>query len=317
MKTNTVTRRIVFIFMLLYLCVFLFGCQEKPLYKESRVMMATYVEVVSEDERASEIAFSEIAKIEKLASDYDPASEISKLNKTGILNASPEIFDLIAKSKDFWQGSNGAFDVTVRPLMEIWGFKDKNYRVPSQAEIDDALKKVGSDKIILHRDNNLVELTIPGMQIDLGGIAKGFAVDCAIKKLREAGVKNCLVRAGGSIYGLGKKSGQPWKVAIQHPRQDKILRILEISDQGVDTSGDYEQYFNQGASHYAHIMDPKTGKPEVSGVIATTIIAPDCATADALATAICVLGKEKGSQLAKKYPGVETIILEEKDVSGN
>ncbi len=317
-SARPVTRRAsVISYFFIFLIVFLAGCQEKPLYKDTCVMMGTYAEVISDDERAAEIAFGEMSRIEKLASKYDPDSEISKLNKNGSLIASPEIFSLIEKSLEFWRATDGAFDITVGPLMDIWGFKDKNFRVPSRKQIKETLKKVGSDKIILNKANNLVQLKLSGMEIDLGGMAKGYAVDCAIKKLKAAGVKNCLVCAGGSIFCLGQKSGQPWKVAVKDPRVDKFLATLDLTAKGVDTSGDYEQFFVKDGVRFSHIMNPLSGYPADSGVISATIISGDCLTADIMATAVCVLGSAKGRLAAKKFPQIETIIIKEENASRN
>ncbi len=293
------------------------GCQHKPLYKDTQVMLGTYVEVVSGDKAAGKIAFTEIKRIEALLSKYDPASEISRLNKLRVLTVSPETLYIIEKAKYFWEESLGAFDITVGPLLDLWGFPDKRYRLPDNSEIEEALKLVGSDKIIIDKEKNVVELKIPAMKLDLGAIAKGYAVDCAIKRLKESGIKNCLINAGGDIYCLGDKYGEPWKVAVQDPRKPGLLDNLELKDAAVATSGDYAQYFIKDNKRYSHILNPKTGYPASSGVASVTVIARDCLTSDALATAIFVLGKERGEALAKKFPEVKVKIIEERNLSHN
>ncbi|MFA4888856.1 MAG: FAD:protein FMN transferase, partial [Candidatus Omnitrophota bacterium] len=284
------------------------GCQNRQLYKDNRVLMGTFVEVVSPDARAGEIVFGEIKRIEGLLSKYGPQSEVSKLNALGELKVSPETFYIIKKSKEFSQASAGAFDITVAPLVGLWGFTDKKFRVPSEEEIKNILPLVGADKIVLQEDDSVVKFILSRMKIDLGAIAKGFALDCAAQKLKAAGIDSCLVNAGGQILAIGKKFQRPWVVAIKAPRSRGIAGKLELVDKSISTSGDYQQYFQKGSKRYAHILDPKTGYPADSGVISVTVVAPDGLTADALSTAIFVLGEAKGRELAKKFAGVKVEI---------
>ncbi|MCM8795725.1 MAG: FAD:protein FMN transferase [Candidatus Omnitrophica bacterium] len=280
--------------------------------------MGTFVEVTSPDKRAASIVFNEINRIESLLSKYKEDSQISRLNKLGVLeNAYPETIYIIRKSREFWLATDGAFDITIGPLMDLWGFSNKKYVLPREEKIKEILKLVGSDKIILQDKDNVVKFKTLGMKIDLGAIAKGYAVDCAVKKLRKAGIKSCLINAGGDIYCLGENFGRPWRVAIQDPRKKGFLGYLELKDKAVATSGDYAQYFIKDQKRYTHILNPKTGYPADSGVVSVTVVADDTLTADALATAIFVLGKEKGEVLAKNFPRVETRIIEDKYVQGN
>ena len=301
-------------YFLLFTFTFLCGCQNQQLHKDTQLLMGTYVEVISPDRKAASIVFSEIKRIEDLVSKYKPDSELSKLNKMGKLNVSPDTHYLIKKSKDFWQVSDGAFDITVGPLMDIWGFTDKKYRLPSSEEIKKTLGLIGSDKIIFNNKDNMIQFKVLGMKIDLGAIAKGYAVDCAVKKLKEMGIKSCLINAGGQVYGLGDKFGKPWNIAIKDPRGKDFIGYLELKNKSVATSGDYEQYFIKDNLRYTHILNPKTGYPIDSGIISVTVIAPDGLTADALSTAIFVLGEEKGLALAKRFPNVEVKIIEKEDV---
>ena len=188
--------RIPYILTLGLFCV----CQPQPLYKESRIMMGTTVEITSPDRRAANIAFREIKRIEGLLTKYKEDSEISKLNRLGELEASPEMLYITKKAREFWAASDGAFDITVGPLMDIWGFTDKKYNLPKKEEISESLDLIGLDKIIFDDNKNMIKFKIPGMKIDLGGIAAGFAVDCAVSKLKEKGIKSCLINAGGDIY---------------------------------------------------------------------------------------------------------------------
>jgi thiamine biosynthesis lipoprotein len=148
------------------------------------------------------------------------------------------------------------------------------------------------------------------MKIDLGAIAKGFALDCAVSKLKEKNISSCLINAGGQIYALGERSGAPWKVAIQNPRKPEITGILELKDKSASTSGDYEQFFLKNGKRYSHILNPATGYPADSGIISVTVIMDNGLAADALSTAIFVLGKTKGAELASKFNNIETKITE-------
>lgn len=296
---------------LLSLCilvVFCFcGCQNKQLFKETRIMMGTFIEVISPQKEATDIAFREIKRIEDLLSKYNPESEISKLNKLGKLKVSLETFYIIKKAKDLYTKTEGAFDITVAPLMDLWGFTDRNYQVPPKEKINEILKLIGSDKIIL-KDDNIVEFAIPGMKIDLGGIAKGYAVDCAVKKLQEKQIKSCLINAGGDIFCLGDKFGKPWLVAIQDPHGEGLLKKIDLKNKAVATSGNYEQFFIKENKRYSHILNPKTGYPVESDFSSVTVVASDCLTADALATAIFVLGKDKIKDLVEEFKDIEVRI---------
>jgi len=293
------------------------GCQNQQLYTDNRVMMGTFVQVSSPYKEAASIVFAEIKRIEDLLSKYNPDSEISKLNKSGKLYVSPETFYIIKKSKEFWQLSDGAFDITVGVLVDLWGFTDKKYSLPAEERIKNVLELVGSDKIILHDKDNIVEFKTLGMNLDLGAIAKGYALDCAADKLKKAGINSCLINAGGQVYCLGDKFGKPWKIAIRDPREKDFAGYLELKDKSVSTSGDYEQYFIRNKHRYSHILNPKTGFSADSGIISVTVIASSGLTADALSTAIFVLGKEKGEALAKKFPDVQVKIIEKKYVQNN
>jgi thiamine biosynthesis lipoprotein len=283
-------------------------------------MMGTFVEVVSVQPEAARIVFSEIGRIERLLSKYKESSEIYQLNKAGALRVSPETFWLIKKCKEFYSLSGGAFDITVGPLMDLWGFSEKKYRLPSQEEIKETLKLVGSDKIILHDSENVIEFKIHGLKLDMGGIAKGYALDCCVKKLKESKITSCLVNLGGQVYAMGdrpsgiKGFSEPWKIAIFQPDKKNFTRYIRPRDKSVATSGNYEQFFVQDGRRFAHIFNPLTGYPAESGLSSVTIIAQDALTADFLSTAVFVLGKAKGEILLNKFPGVGDVILEAKDV---
>ena len=277
------------------------GCQNQKLYKESKILMGTVIEITSPDERAAAIAFEEIVRLDNLLSKYKEISDIWRLNKFGKAQVSQDTIYVVNKAKQFWKETAGAFDITVEPLLEIWGFKDQKYRIPSQEEINQVLKLVGTDKIIIDKANSTIEFKIENMAIDLGGIAKGYAVDKAVEKLKEMGIKDALINAGGDIFCLGKKYSKEWQIAIKDPRREGVIEDLRLRDKAIATSGDYEAYFIVNERHFAHIINPQTGYPCESGVISISVVADDCLTADALATSVFILGKDKGKQLVKRF----------------
>ena len=271
--------------------------------------MGTFWEVTSPSKEAAGIVFTEASRIEQLLSKYIEESEVSRLNRLGKLKVSPDTFYIIKKSKDFCQLTQGAFDITVGPLVDLWGFTNQKHQVPSSDKIKAALKLVGSDKIILHEFDNVIEFKLPGMKVDLGAIAKGFALDCAVKKLKENNINSCLINAGGQVYALGDKFGQAWKVAIRGAAKSEIAGALELKNQSVSTSADYEQFFFKDGRRYGHIINPKTGYPVDSKIVSVTVIADTGLDADALSTGIFVLGKTKGQELLKNISGIKTIIF--------
>ena len=288
----------------------------KPnLHKEKRALMGTYVEVISPAPEAAKIVFAEIERIENLLSKYKQTSEIAQLNKAGSLAVSKDTAYILRKAKEFWLKSDGALDITVGPLLELWGFADKDYRVPNKSEIKKTLKLVGMEKIVFAKDDNMVAFRLSGMHIDLGALAKGYAIDCAVKKLMQHNIRSCLINAGGDIYCLGNKFGKPWEIALKDPRENDFIDYLKLEDKAVATSGDYAQYFIRKNERFTHIINPRTGSPVTSEIVSVTVIARDCLTADALATAIFVLGKQKGMDLAARFQDAKVKIIEQKDLT--
>jgi FAD:protein FMN transferase len=286
----------------------LFGSKE--LYRDNRLLMGTFWQVTSPDKQASSIVFSEASRIEQLLSKYIQTSEISRLNRLGKLKLSLDTFYIIKRSLELCRLTDGAFDITVAPLVDLWGFSNRQFRLPGDAEIRSVLRLVGSDKIILHEKDNVVEFKIQGLKIDLGGIAKGFALDCAVKKLKDNNIHSCLINAGGQVYALGDKSGQSWKIAISGARKAEIAGTLKLRNKSASTSGDYQQYFLAGNKRYCHILNPTTGYPAESGIYSVTVVSDSGLEADALSTAVFILGKEKSQELITRFNNLEIKITE-------
>ena len=281
-------------------------------------MLGTIVEITCQDRAAITSAFEEIKKIETIANIFNPDSEISRLNAAGKIQASRDLFNMVRESLKYYRLSEGAFDITVGPVVSIWKEKimeaenkTRGLTLPTESQIKKAVSLVGSDKISLDESASSIRFTQSGMSIDLGAIAKGYAVDKAVRRLKELGVRSALVNAGGNVYCLGKKGSRKWRIGVRHPRKAaEIVYYLDLENQGAATSGDYEQFFILDKKRYSHIINPKTGWPVDNNISSVTIIAPDAATSDGLSTTVFVLGKEKGLTLTGKIDGVEVKILE-------
>ncbi len=313
------------VFLFIFLLVFLFSCKKQQEYSETKFLMDTICEikVVSDNERIAkkvlDKVFKEVERIDKVFG-YSKDSEVEKINSfsgAGAVVVSSEVFSLIKKSIEISEVTDGAFDITVGVLSDIWGFKnvseEKNFVVPKNEEIKKALSLVGYKNIKLDEKKQSVFLTKRGMKIDLGGIAKGYSIKKAKEILEKNNFKNFLINFGGDVYVMGKnKEGKPWKVAVQHPRnKNEFLTILNLKDTSIVTSGDYERCFIVGGKRYHHIFDPKTGYPK-DGVVSVSILCDDPVIADALSTGIFVLGEKKVNDVFKKY-NFEYIIVKEEN----
>jgi len=260
---------------------------------------------------------SESKRYETKFSSYNPDSIISNINSSDSLHIDNETKILLTKAMYISKISNGAFDFTITPLLELWGFysDNKSAQVPSQEEINQIKKHIGYRNITLFADSNLVVKEHEFVRIDLAGIAKGFLVDIIVSILKDNNIDNALINAGGDIYCLGKGAdGGFWNIGIQHPRlKNTVIGKLSLSNKAVVTSGDYRKFFLIGNKRYSHIIDPFSGYPIKNKVLGATVIADDTAMADGLATALMVLGKEKGLRLINSLDDIETIIITEDD----
>lgn len=277
------------------------------------LIMGTLVEikVYGDDrdllEQAVTEAIAEMTRLEQLFSTHIPESEISNLSNVGSMQVSEETADLLSLGQQIARRSQGAFDMCLGKLKMLWDIESQEPQVPDEKSLQQALKGIGPEALQI--EGRQVQKQTPGLRIDLGGIAKGFAVDRALEKLRQAGVFSAAVNAGGDIRLLGDRQGQPWRIGIQHPRQSgEIVATLVLKDRAVVTSGDYERYFEQDGIRYHHLFDPQTGRP-ARGCQSVTVVAADAASADALATAAFVLGPEKGLALLEQMPDVEGFLI--------
>jgi len=304
-----------------FLVFILAGCGQSPIVKETRTLMDTFCEIscysADKDKAAFAIgmAFEEMKRIESVFSKFDENSEVSKINKlAGLdkLGVSKEVFGLAKRSVYYSRISGGAFDITVAPLMEVWGFVRKHGVVPDKEAIENALKGVGYKNIELDPDGESIKFLNKGTKVDFGGIAKGYAVDRAKDMLISHGIKSGLINLGGNIFALGNSPGKKsWKVGVQDPRnKGKLLYSFELTNKAISTSGNYERFFEIEGKRYSHIINPVTGIP-CQGIISVTVVADSAEEADALSTAIFVMGEEKGLLLARSIKDVKVLILKE------
>ena len=325
MIPSAATKPLIFLLIALVFIIFLVH-NDTPVVEKERIFMGTMVQIKapvppggnSKDiGRAIDSAFVEIARVEGVFSVYKSDSEISKINrlkKGELLKISAETFGLIEKSLKYSKITGGAFDITVKPLVNIWAKAKVEKKLPLPGDIRDAVAKVGSNDIVLDKAAGTISFKKEGMAIDLGGVAKGYATDRAIIALKGSGVKDAIVNSGGDLYCMGRRSAKrSWTVGIQHPRSSgKIFLELQLTDKAVDTSGDYEKYFMLDGKRYSHIIDPRTGYPIGDGTVSASVIAGDSTTADILATALCVLGAE-GLNIIDINRGEDAVIVIKKD----
>ncbi|NNJ89131.1 MAG: FAD:protein FMN transferase [Eudoraea sp.] len=278
------------------------------------------ITVVANDETVGagyiDLAVNEIRRIEKLISSWDPYSETSRINQNaGVqpVQVSTELFDLINRALEISKITDGAFDISYASMDKIWIFDGSMTQMPTKEEIHNSVEKVGYQHILMDKDQKTVFLAKKGMKIGFGGIGKGYAADKAKALLIDQGVIAGIINASGDMNTWGKQpNGEEWQVAITNPlNQHKVFAILPIKEGAVVTSGNYEKYVSFNGTRYSHIIDPRSGYPS-SGIISATVFAPSAELADALATAIFVMGTEVGIDRINQLPQIECIIIDDK-----
>lgn len=290
--------------------VLLASCGRGPAeYSAQRPAMGTVVSAraVAADEetaqRGVEAAFEAIAKAEEVASYWDPHSELSRLNRAaggGPVEVSPELFGLVALARETAAATDGYFDPTVAPIIELYGIKGGTPRWPDDDDVAAALQRIGYEKIVLAEDKRAVSFAHPEMVLDLSAIAKGWAVDRAAAAMAEAGATAGIVEAGGEVacFGGGPKAGETWRVGIQHPDREGLYATFGLASGACATSGGYAQRFEADGHKFSHLFDPHTGRP-VEGAAGVTVVAATCAPADAWATALAVMPAGEIGRLLK------------------
>ncbi len=310
-----ISHRLLLVSLLLLLCMPVTG--HADWYKDERAIMGTRIAVEFWDadthhaEQCAERVFNEMHRIDALMSPYKPDSELSHINQQAAneaIQVSEEMFKLLKKSMQISQLSNGAFDITFSSVGHLYNYRE--HIKPTEQEIQQSLANINYRHVLLDDTNHSVRFARSGVVIDLGGIAKGYAVDNGIAILVDCGIKGGLVTAGGDSRILGDRGNRPWMMGIRHPRKkDAVAVMLPLSNTAISTSGDYERYFIENGERYHHIISPQTGK-SVSGTWSATVIGPDATTTDALSTTLFVLGPEKGLQLIESSPGIDAVIID-------
>lgn len=319
-------KRLFSVLFLFLLTLSFSACSREP-YTKTAVVMDTVVELQADDgeqEQAVEEGMAYLKKLDALASQNE-GSDLEALRAaagTGEwVQVSPEIYEMLAFSKDWSEKTNGAFDITTGPLVWLWGIGTESERVPSDAEIAEARSHVGWQKLELREEDHSARLLDPGMRVHLGAVAKGYAIDGLRKIYEKHGVKNGLVSLGGSsIYALGENpKGKKWRIGIRHPRADDpktYLGVAPLGDAALSSSGDYERYFEQDGQRYHHIFDPATGHPAATGLEGVTVVVRGehaGELSDILTTALFVLGEEKGKALIENCGEDVTALFVQQD----
>jgi len=258
----------------------------------------------------SKLVFNEMHRIDKLMSPYIKNSELAIVNRDAALQnvtVSKELFNLIQQSIKFSKLSNGAFDITFASVGYLYDYRMKQH--PSNQQIKQHLNAINYKNIKLNETQTSISFSHKNTRIDLGGIAKGYAVDNAIKILKNCGIINALVSAGGDSRILGDKDGRPWVMGVRHPRdKNKVVVSIPLSNSAISTSGDYERYFIKNGTRYHHIIQPSTGR-SVNQTWSVSVMANDAVTSDALSTTLFVLGTDKALQLINSMQNIEAIII--------
>jgi len=285
-------------------------------YAREEAIMGTRiaVEVWHEDPAAAaaaiESVIAEMHRIDELMSHYKPESQLSKVNRDAAgapVKVDPELAGLIARALEFSDMSGGAFDITYASVGYLYDYRE--HRHPTEAQIQAALPAVNWRHVVVDPGASIVRFLKPGVRIDLGGIAKGHAVDSGIAILKARGITNATVTAGGDSRILGDRRDRPWIVGIRHPDdRDRVIARIPLEDSAISTSGDYERFFDEDGVRYHHIIDPKTGKSP-HGVRSVTVIAPTSTLAEGLTKSVFILGPERGIALVEAQPDADAVVV--------
>ena len=286
------------------------------LHREESIMgTRIYVEVWHDDriqgDAAIDAVMDNMRRIDELMSHYKPESQLSQINQhaaEGPVAVDPELFEVIRQSIHYSEITEGAFDITYASVGYLYDYRNRIR--PTDAEIAKALPGVNYRHLLLDAEHHTVRFERPGMRIDLGGIAKGYACDRGVEILKRFGIAHAIVTAGGDTRLLGDRRGRPWTIGIRHPdHKDKVVVTLPLADVGVSTSGDYERFFDEGGVRYHHIIDPKTGHSP-SGVRSVTIIGPTATDTEGWSKGVFIQGPVVGLRLLEQYPQMDAVVID-------
>jgi thiamine biosynthesis lipoprotein len=290
---------------------------ESNWYSGEQAIMGTAVQVTlwSGTRAAAEAAIAavmaEMHRIDHAMSPHKPESELSRINReaaAGPVALSREMCGLLARAIEFSHRSGGAFDITYASAGRLYDYRA--HIKPGEAQLAEARAAIGYRHLLLDPTAGTLRFTHPGTRIDLGGFAKGHAVDRSVAILQRHGIAHAVVSAGGDSRVLGDRRGRPWNIAVRHPRRPgEVVAVLPLEDVAVSTSGDYERFFDQDGERFHHVIDPRTGK-SAGSVRSVTILADDGLSAEAWSKSVFVMGVQRGLQLVESLPGVDAVVVD-------
>ncbi|SDZ28157.1 thiamine biosynthesis lipoprotein [Proteiniborus ethanoligenes] len=327
MKKNNKTIIFVLLVTIVALGAFIFVNKNKGtnnssanlITEKSGFMLGTLVKIKlfePQPEELFEEAFNIIEDIENKMSINIKESEVMEINKNAgkaYVKVSPETYFVIKKGKYYSEISNGKFDISIGPLVKLWGIGQEGATVPPQKEIDEAISMIGYKDILLNESEQSVMLANEGMIIDLGAIAKGYTADVLAEFLRSKNINSGIIDLGGNVLALGAKDGKyPWSIGVQNPfdQRNKSIGVLKVIDKTIVASGVYERYFFESGKRYHHILDPFTGYPVENELMSVTIVADTSIDADGLSTTVFALGIENGMKLIEGLNGIDAIFVD-------
>ena len=317
-------RKLITLVTIIILSLSITACSQTETVTEpinrAELFMGTAIQLTifdSNDEEILNKAFNRIVEIENLVSINKEGTEVDELNKNaGIkpVKLSEDSFNIIKTGVEYSKVSSGGYDISIGPLVKLWNIGQVDAKVPSEAEINEAINKVDYSKVEINEATKEVFLKEEGMLLDLGSIAKGYVADGLVKLLKEEGVNEAIIDLGGNIYALGKKSGTDnWKVGIQDPTSDRgnVVGAISVYDKSVVTTGIYERFLEQDNVKYHHVLDPKTGYPYESSITGVTIVSDKSMDADALSTLVFTMDVDEGMKYIESLENIEAIFITE------
>ena len=297
-----------------------FGPRLRSASSGYRIVMGTFANItaVAADSKTTKIcveaAFSQLKRVDGLMSDYKIDSQLSQVNRDAFkepVHVDDDLFEVLRIAGEYSRQTDGAFDITVGPIVNLWRQAEEIKRLPTEAQLAQARSKVGFEKIVLDAQSKTVRFAVDKMRLDLGGIAKGYAIDLAVEAMQKGGAIGGLVDVGGDVRCFGPPSDnkESWLVGLQDPTaDDRLLLALKLRDMAVATSGGYRRFAEVDGKRYSHIINPAAGA-SADELVSVSIVVRTATAADALATAVSVLGREKGLELVDSLAETEAILV--------
>jgi thiamine biosynthesis lipoprotein len=322
-KSNTKIIYQFFFFLSLTSIFFFLACSKN---NESKILIRRYVVMGGsilefklydngdKEKKAIKLAYQKVAEVDAECNIYKPESELSKLNKIAAdkpFKCSPLLWDLLKISQKYYKMTDGSFDISSGPLIKLWGFHRKNKILPSEEKLSKIKKLIGLDKVIFNDLDKTVKFTVKGIQLDLGGIAKGYAVQLAADELKKQGITSGIINLAGNAYCFPKPPQDKnfYTIGIRHPLlKETVCGVVNILKQSIATSGNYERFVVINGHKYTHIMDPASCKP-VEDMLSVTVVTPNATDADALSTSIFIKGASFAEKICEQIPGTAVLII--------